>query len=271
MSQRWMMGPALALAAVMAVGAAARGDDGFETQQRRYPRVVAAFADHGTAWAARFRDAGAAWPPRGLYLRAFKLEGELELWAAPGPGAANPDALVKVHVFPICAASGGPGLKLREGDLQVPEGFYRIHRFNPRSSFHLSLGLDYPNAWDRARARAARVPPGGDIYIHGGCATIGCLPLGDEAIAGLYLAAVKARARAAEKLDVHVFPCRPGTARCLEHQRLAPAAVRDDADTRKVWKLLAETAAAFGKTRVRPDVRVSARGYSWTDAPRVSP
>lgn len=59
------------------------------------------------------------------------------------------------------------GDKKIEGDGKTPEGSYRIDRRNPRSSFHLSLGIDYPNARDRAEAAALGEPPGGDIFIHG--------------------------------------------------------------------------------------------------------
>ena len=60
------------------------------------------------------------------------------------------------------------GHKFQEGDGRTPEGIYRIDRRNPNSSYHLSLGINYPNNQDRAKARAAGVSPGGDIFIHGG-------------------------------------------------------------------------------------------------------
>lgn len=60
------------------------------------------------------------------------------------------------------------GTKMQYGDGRTPEGRYYIDRRNPRSDFFLSLGISYPNALDVARARAAGVEPGGDIYIHGG-------------------------------------------------------------------------------------------------------
>jgi murein L,D-transpeptidase YafK len=60
------------------------------------------------------------------------------------------------------------GAKQRSGDGRTPEGRYYIDRRNPRSEFYLSLGVSYPNAVDMARARAAGVRPGGDIFIHGG-------------------------------------------------------------------------------------------------------
>lgn len=59
------------------------------------------------------------------------------------------------------------GHKEAQGDGRTPEGRYRIDRRNPDSLFHLSLGISYPNAADRAYARSQGQPPGGDIFIHG--------------------------------------------------------------------------------------------------------
>lgn len=59
------------------------------------------------------------------------------------------------------------GHKQVKGDGKTPEGRYRIDRRNPNSSFHLSLGISYPNTADVARARAMGAEPGGDIFIHG--------------------------------------------------------------------------------------------------------
>ena len=59
------------------------------------------------------------------------------------------------------------GNKVQEGDGRTPEGNYVIDRRNPRSDFHLSLGISYPNKEDVARAKEQGVKPGGDIFIHG--------------------------------------------------------------------------------------------------------
>jgi murein L,D-transpeptidase YafK len=59
------------------------------------------------------------------------------------------------------------GHKEREGDGRTPEGAYTIDARNPRSAFHLSIRVSYPDDKDRAHAAALGVPPGGDIYIHG--------------------------------------------------------------------------------------------------------
>lgn len=126
--------------------------------------------------------AGLSYPPSDVTLIGLKEERVLEVWARADAGWR------RVSRFPVLAASGGPGPKLREGDLQVPEGVYRVTAFNPNSSYHLSLRVDYPNADDRAAARAdGRTTLGGDIFIHGKAVSIGCLALGDAAIEELYV------------------------------------------------------------------------------------
>lgn len=59
------------------------------------------------------------------------------------------------------------GHKQFEGDERTPEGLYTIDTRNPRSAYHLSLRISYPNEKDRAFARAHGRSPGGDIFIHG--------------------------------------------------------------------------------------------------------
>ncbi len=59
------------------------------------------------------------------------------------------------------------GHKSEEGDGRTPEGTYLIDRRNPNSKFHLSIGISYPNAFDRAQAHLREKSPGGDIFIHG--------------------------------------------------------------------------------------------------------
>jgi murein L,D-transpeptidase YafK len=79
---------------------------------------------------------------------------------------------------------------LREGDRQVPEGIYPIESLNPNSSYHLSLRVGYPNAFDRAQAaNEGRKNLGGDIMIHGKSVSIGCLAMGDEAAEDLFVLA----------------------------------------------------------------------------------
>ena len=148
----------------------------FREEQNRYPRVRAARNHAQPGLEELFKNAGLTYPPRRIFLRLFKLEAECELWAA---SQAN-GQLTKIKTYAICATSGELGPKRREGDGQVPEGFYHISAFNPWSSFHLSLKIDYPNASDHILSDRRR--PGGDIFIHGSCVTIGCVPLRDGPI-----------------------------------------------------------------------------------------
>lgn len=127
------------------------------------------------------RSLGLAYPPTALTLLGVKDELRLQVWAARGRGWAL------LRDYPVLAASGGPGPKLRQGDRQVPEGVYRLTHLNPASSYHLSVRVDYPNEFDRERAREdGRTDLGGDIYLHGKAVSVGCLAVGDEAIEELF-------------------------------------------------------------------------------------
>jgi murein L,D-transpeptidase YafK len=135
-------------------------------------------------------DRGISYPPEGITLAAFKEEEIIELWAE------TEDGPVYIKTYEFCAASGEPGPKLCRGDCQVPEGVYGVAYLNPNSRFHLSLLLDYPNKFDKERGRAdGRSDLGSAICIHGGCASIGCIALGDEAIEEIFLVANEVGAR----------------------------------------------------------------------------
>ena len=148
-------------------------------------RVVAAEAEKGAQLRKALIDKGLQLG-KPIYFRAFKSEKILELYVQD-----SMKQYILFHSYPICAASGALGAKRREGDKQVPEGVYHINRFNPKSDYHLSLGLDYPNPSDLRFCDATK--PGGDIFIHGGCASIGCLAMTDDAIKELYLLAQAAK------------------------------------------------------------------------------
>lgn len=72
-----------------------------------------------------------------------------------------------IRSYRVAPGFAPEGHKQREGDGRTPEGAYAIDARNARSAFHLSLRVSYPDASDKARAAAAGVPPGGDIFIHG--------------------------------------------------------------------------------------------------------
>jgi L,D-transpeptidase catalytic domain len=136
-------------------------------------------------WAPYFKQADILYPPRAITLIGLKQEKLLEVWAAGTNGAFR-----FVRSYPIRAASGNLGPKLRQGDKQVPEGLYRIESLNPNSSYHLSLRVNYPNEDDRKQAQAERrTNLGGDIMIHGRAVSVGCLAMGDEAAEDLFVLA----------------------------------------------------------------------------------
>jgi murein L,D-transpeptidase YafK len=88
----------------------------------------------------------------------------------------------------------------------VPEGFYELDWFNPQSNFYLSLHVSYPNESDRILG--SRTNPGGDIFLHGNCVTIGCLPITDDGIKEVYWLAVLAHTAGQTRLPIEIFPAR---------------------------------------------------------------
>src|SRR5262249_22886762 len=123
--------------------------------------------------------------PHGLVLVGLKEERQLEVYASSSAGPYQ-----FIRSYPILAASGTLGPKLKEGDRQVPEGIYAIEALNPNSRFHLSLRVGYPNTFDREQARnEGRANLGGDIMIHGKAVSIGCLAVGDVAAEDLFVLA----------------------------------------------------------------------------------
>lgn len=155
-------------------------------------------------------------PPEALRLVVKKSERRLLLYSAQGAG---PERLVKSYRVALGARPSGP--KQDRGDGATPEGEYYVTHGNPRSRFHLSLGLSYPNLSDaerglrrgvisreeqeriaRAIGQGARPPQdtklGGDVFVHGGGSssdwTAGCIALEDADIDELF-ARVPARTR----------------------------------------------------------------------------
>lgn len=134
----------------------------------------------------RFPDLERLVNSQSLAILAFKEEQILELWAQ------SPGGWERVRDYKFSGFSGGPGPKLAEGDLQIPEGIYRVEYLNPNSLFYLSIKIDYPNDFDRAKAAAEhRTKLGGDIFIHGMEASTGCIPVGNDNIEELFYLVAK--------------------------------------------------------------------------------
>ncbi len=130
-----------------------------------------------------FSKAGVAYPPKDIALLAFKKEQAIQLWAKD-----NQEHWRFIHTYPLTASSGTLGPKLKEHDRQIPEGIYRLTTFNPYSSMHLSMMINYPNEFDREQAsKDGRRKLGGNIFLHGKATSVGCLAVGDGAIDELFL------------------------------------------------------------------------------------
>ncbi|MEO8960589.1 MAG: L,D-transpeptidase family protein [Ginsengibacter sp.] len=158
-----------------------------------------------------FKAKGLAWPAGNIFIRSFKYEGQLEVWAKDN----DLDKYKLFKTYKVCMQSGALGPKRMQGDYQVPEGFYYINEFNPNSAYHLSLGLNYPNASDKILSDPQR--PGNGIYIHGSCVSVGCIPVNDSDIEEIYLIASAAKASGEEFIPVHIFPIRYSKKNSVEY------------------------------------------------------
>jgi murein L,D-transpeptidase YafK len=179
----------------------------FALEQLRHSRVLEARLATRHTIKRLFHERGISYPAAEIFLRIFKRERSLELWVRP----TDDTRFELLKTYDICAMAGELGPKRKQGDNQTPEGFYAISYFNPRSDYYLSLHIDYPNRRDRA-AGADGVKLGGDIFIHGGCLSEGCLAITDEGIRELYWLAVEARSVGQRRIPVHIFPARLGAA-----------------------------------------------------------
>ena len=229
------------------------------TRQRKAPRVQQARAQTEANSRKLFAEHGVRYPADVVYLRGFKHEGQLELWIGNKEGT-----LVRLRTYEVCAPSGGPGPKRRQGDLQVPEGAYRVDRFNPWSAFHLSIGIDYPNASDRILGRRGNL--GGDIFIHGDCVTLGCLPIQDEHIKELYVIALDSYL-AGRPIAVHIFPRRLDD----EGMEALRATVDEDSGLLPFWESLRPLYDAFEKERRVPMVSVDPKTGAYRGSGRRRP
>lgn len=173
----------------------------FKSGQLSAERVVRAWEKYNDPLRDLFTAHHLKWPATDIYLRAFKTQNELELWARDN--ATDEYRLLKT--YRICAISGALGPKRKQGDKQVPEGYYFIDEFNPNSDYLLSLHLNYPNYSDLLQGKSN---PGGDIYIHGGCLTVGCLPMEDEGIREIYTLCLNTKLNGQQYIPVHIFPTR---------------------------------------------------------------
>jgi murein L,D-transpeptidase YafK len=196
------------------------------------------------------------WPARYIYIRSFKYDSQLEVWVKDE--IREPFRLFKT--YKVCALAGSLGPKRMRDDYQVPEGFYYINEFNPKSNYYLSLGLNYPNASDRILSDSYQ--PGGDIYIHGSCVTVGCIPLTDNQIDELYILAAHAKDMGQDFIPVHIFPVRYNVKRSLAY---LGNLTKDDLELRKFSSRLEGAFDYFEKYHQLPVVMTDDKGEYLVD------
>lgn len=223
-------------------------DNSFKKEQLKFGRVRAAYSEKWSAVKGKLLKAGIDTSHFELFIRAFKREAELEVWAR-----SNKTQYKLVETYAICSSSGELGPKRRQGDGQVPEGFYHLSVFNPTSSYHLSLGINYPNKSDKIIVGDAN--PGGDIMIHGNCVTIGCMPLTDAKIKEVYIMAVEARGGGQQNIPVHIFP-----SRLTEEKFTWLKTKAGDGKMMEFWTNLREGYTFFENKKTIPSITVDQSG-----------
>ncbi|MDQ3191017.1 MAG: L,D-transpeptidase family protein [Bacteroidota bacterium] len=172
----------------------------FLTEQKKFERVRTAINDKGIAMLAKLKQENIRPEELNILIKAYKEEQEFEIYAKN----KSDNKYKKILSYSICSSSGRLGPKRKQGDFQVPEGFYHIDRFNPVSNYYLSLGINYPNLSDRKKSSASNL--GGDIFLHGECVTVGCLPMTTDKIKEIYIYAIQARHSGQLKIPVYIFP-----------------------------------------------------------------
>jgi len=224
--------------------------DSFKTAQMQNSRVKNAYLSKEKGILDLLADKKLDVKKLNIFLRIFKSEKVIEVW-----GKNNPDKnYILLTEFDICTTSGSLGPKRREGDGQMPEGFYKIFHFNPQSNFHLSLGVSYPNESDKILGYKSAL--GGAIYIHGNCVTIGCFPITDDKIEELYILAVEAKNNGQAVIPVHIFPCHftDANVKALKQQHESDKALM------AFWENIKTGYEYFEKNKALPNISVDAKG-----------
>ena len=199
----------------------------------------------------QFAEKKLEWPAKYLYIRSFKYDSQLEVWVKND--IKEPFQLFKT--YKVCALAGSLGPKRMQGDYQVPEGFYYINEFNPVSSYYLSLGINYPNVSDKILSDSLK--PGSDIYIHGSCVTVGCIPITDQQIDELYILAAYAKDQGQDFIPVHIFPIRYNKEKSV---KFLESLTKDDPALRKFENTMEDAFDYFEKHHQLPVVMIGNKG-----------
>lgn len=179
-----------------------------------------------------------------ILLRIYKSENVLEVWKQKDTGR-----YALLDSFEICKWSGKLGPKFKEGDRQAPEGFYKVGKaqLNPKSQYHLSFNIGYPNTYDRSHGRT-----GTHLMVHGACSSAGCYSMTDELVEQIYALARDAIRGGQDYFQVQAYPFRM-TAENLAKNAASPHF--------GFWKMLKEGSDHFELTNYPPKVDVCEKRY----------
>lgn len=235
----------------------------FIDYQKTFPRPSEALQRKEDTLQKQFEAKKLKWPARYIYIRSFKYDSQLEVWVKNE--IKEPFQLFKS--YRVCALAGTLGPKRMEGDYQVPEGFYYINEFNPKSNYYLSLGLNYPNVSDKILSDSLR--PGSAIFIHGSCVTVGCIPIRDEQIDELYILAAHAKDQGQDFIPVHIFPIKFNVEKSVKYLENL---TKDDPTLKKFADRMEDAFDYFDKYKQLPVVMIGEKGdYLINEVPPRKP
>ena len=234
----------------LSVAVQLQAQSSFIAAQKQFPKVATAVKLREDSLKKQLAAMNISWPVKQIYVRSFKYDSQLEVWVRDKKN--EPFKLFKT--YKVCALSGALGPKRIEGDYQVPEGFYYINEFNPKSTYNLSLGLNYPNASDLLLSDS--VKPGNDIYIHGSCVTVGCIPINTQ-IDELYLLASYAHDQGQDFIPVHIFPIRFNVEKSRD---FLVKSTKDDAAYQRFSARLKEVFDFFELNKKLPVISINQKG-----------
>lgn len=223
----------------------------FLKNQLAQERVKEAKQEKDALMKALFESKKLTYPPKQLLFRTFKKEYLFEVWARDEQTGTF--ALLKT--YEVCAMSGELGPKRKQGDYQVPEGFYYVDYYNAWSSFFLSVRINYPNQSDKILS-PHKNNLGNDICIHGSCVSVGCVSIQDTNIKEVYWLMVQAHAAGQSKIPVHIFPSKldSETLKALKEE------FKNDQDKIDLWENLQIGYQYFEKNKKLPTITVDNKG-----------
>ncbi len=179
-----------------------------------------------------------------ILLRIFKEENSLEIWKKD-----HTNRFALLNSYEICKWSGKLGPKFKEGDRQAPEGFYHVTPglMNPKSKYHLSFNMGFPNKYDRANDRT-----GSHLMIHGACSSAGCYSMTDEYAEEIYSLAREAFKGGQKSFQIQAYPFRMTPENMVRHVGHPHF---------EFWKMLKEGNDHFEVSGLAPKVDVCEKRY----------